>query len=147
VSYNVIVNVEIVVERDERYLLIVRSAEEEYGAGWLTLPGGKLEATAPDQQALELTAQRELMEEVGLDVSLDDLHYVESHVFFIDTEPVLDVVMLTRNARGEPSALDPREVAGVVWLTADEIRTHPEIPEWTRKSVAQAITYVARGNQ
>lgn len=135
-----IVNVEIVVERDGRYLLIVRSEDEAYGAGWLTLPGGKLEPDATGQRALETTAQRELKEEVDLDVALDDLVYVESHVFVVETVPVLDVVMRTRAAKGEPRPVDPAEVAGVVWLTAEEIATHPNVPSWTRTSVALAIT-------
>lgn len=135
-----IVNVEIVVEREGRYLLIVRSDEEDYGAGWLTLPGGKLEPDSTDQRALEVTAQRELKEEVDLDAGLDSLRYVESHIFYIDGRPVLDVVMMTRDARGEPRAVDAAEVAGVVWLTAAEIAAHPDIPEWTRASVRMAIT-------
>lgn len=143
----VIVNVEVVVERDGQYLLAVRSADEEYGTGWLTLPGGKLETDPPYDRALERTAQRELQEEVGLDTDLDDLHHVENHVFFIDDMPVLDVVMLARDTRGEPRALDPKEVESVVWLTAEEIGTHPEIPAWTRESVELAITYVVRRTQ
>ena len=135
-----VVNVEVIVERDGKYLLIVRSEEEEYGAGWLTLPGGKLETATPDPRALELTAQRELKEEVGLDVALHELRYVESHVFFIGDEAVLDVVMMTSSAQGEPAALDPREVAGVVWMSPEEILAHPDIPEWTLNSVAISIT-------
>lgn len=143
---NLVVNVEIIVERDGHFLLIVRSAEEEYGAGWITLPGGKLETDAPDQRALELTAQRELKEEVDLDVSLGDIHYVESHLFFVDNTPVLDVVMMTRNAFGEARPVDPREVEDVIWMTPNEILSHPEIPVWTRDSVSLAITYVTQEN-
>ena len=135
-----IVNVEIVVERDGRYLLIVRSDDEEYGAGWLTLPGGKLEPDANVLQALEVTAQRELKEEVDLNVALEDLTYVESHLFAVDTVPVLDVVMATRHAQGEPRAADPAEVAGVVWLTPEEVEAHPDVPAWTRASLRMAIT-------
>src|SRR5690606_2188353 len=107
VAERFIVNVEVIVERDGKYLLIVRSEGEEFGAGWLSFPGGKLETSTPDMQALELTAQRELKEEVGLDVALDDLRYVESHIFFIGEDPVLDVVMMTSAAIGEPVAVDP----------------------------------------
>lgn len=136
----VIVNVEIVVERDGRYLLIVRSDEEEYGAGWLTLPGGKLEPGETGLRALEVTAQRELKEEVDLDAALEDITYVESHMFAVEDVPVLDVVVMTRAARGEPRAVDPAEVAGVVWMTAEEIAAHPDVPAWTRASVAMMIT-------
>lgn len=140
VTERFIVNVEVIVERDGKYLLIVRSEEEEYGAGWLSFPGGKLETTTPDIRALERTAQRELKEEVGLDVSLDDLRYVESHIFFIGEEAVLDIVMMTSAAIGEPIAMDPREVAGIVWKTPDQILADPDIPEWTQNSVAISIT-------
>lgn len=135
-----IVNVEVVVERNGRYLLIVRSEDEDYGAGWLTLPGGKMEPDTTGQQALEVTAQRELKEEVGLDTEIDDIRYVESHMFAVDDTPVLDVVMLTRDATGEPHAADPAEVTGVVWMTPGEIANHPDVPEWTRVSVAMAVT-------
>jgi ADP-ribose pyrophosphatase YjhB (NUDIX family) len=140
VAPRMIVNVEVIVEREGRYLLIVRSDDEEYGAGWLTLPGGKLEPDENSLRALEVTAQRELQEEVGLDVALEDIRYVESHLFAVEAVPVLDVVMMTRAARGEPSAVDPAEVAGVAWMTADEIAAHPDVPAWTRASVAMAIT-------
>jgi 8-oxo-dGTP diphosphatase len=135
-----IVNVEIVVERRGRFLLIERSADEDFGAGWLTLPGGKLEPEAVEQGALELTAQRELKEEVDLDVLPGDLEYVESHVFRIGDQPVLDVVMATHNAIGTARAVDASEVASVVWLTRAEIEAHPDVPAWTRASIALAIT-------
>lgn len=135
-----IVNVEVIVEREGRYLFIERSADEEYGAGWLTFPGGKLEPHGTGQMALEITAQRELMEEVRMDVALADLRYVESHMFFVGDIPVLDVVLMTRNAVGEARAVDPAEVAGIAWLTAAEAAMHPDIPAWTRASLAMAIT-------
>jgi 8-oxo-dGTP pyrophosphatase MutT (NUDIX family) len=144
---HVIVNVEVVVVRDGRYLFGVRSEAEEFGAGWLAFPGGKLEADAELQRALEVTAQRELKEEVDLDVALDDLHYVESHVFFIDDTPVLDVVMVTTNARGEPRPVNEEEMQSVLWLTEEEALAHPDVPEWTRTSFALAITYVCRENR
>lgn len=134
-----IVNVEIVVERDGRYLMIVRSDDEDYGAGWLTLPGGKLEPDATDLRALEVTARRELKEEVDLDVAPEDIRYVESHMFAVNDVPVLDVVMMTHSARGEARAVDAAEVAGVVWMTPGEIDAHPDVPAWTRASVACAI--------
>jgi 8-oxo-dGTP diphosphatase len=124
VAERFIVNVEVIVERDGKYLLIVRSEEEEFGAGWLSFPGGKLETSTPDMQALELTA----------------LRYVESHIFFIGEDPVLDVVMMTSAAIGEPVAVDPREVAGIVWKTPAEILADPNIPEWTQNSVTLSIT-------
>jgi 8-oxo-dGTP pyrophosphatase MutT (NUDIX family) len=134
------VSVEVLVGRDGSYLLVVRSQDEDFGAGWLTLPGGKLEPDETGLRVLQSTAQRELKEEVDLDVDLDDLRYVESHIFFIDDVPVLDVVMVTWAARGEARAMDPAEVESVMWMTRAEIEANAEIPEWTRASIAMPIT-------
>lgn len=135
----VVVNVEIIVRRGNRFLMIERSAEEDYGAGWLCFPGGKLDPGAAEMHALELTARRELMEEVALDVDVADLIYVESHTFLIGAETVLDVVFLTDAVRGEPVAVDPAEVAELFWLTEDEIRRDPRVQSFTRESLHLAL--------
>lgn len=73
-----IVNVEVAVVREGRYLAIVRGAGVTYGSGWLVFPGGKTETTDPTRNTLEETARREVREEVSL--TLDDpIVYVESH--------------------------------------------------------------------
>lgn len=134
----VIVNVEIVVKRDDRFLMILRSEAEVHGGGWLCFPGGKLDPGSAEMHALELTAQRELREEVALDVEVDDLLYVESHTFLIGDETVLDVVLLTETAQGEPVAVDPAEVADVVWMSADEIMRDTRVQPFTRESLRLA---------
>src|SRR5687768_9279272 len=95
-----IVNVEIVVVRDDRYLMIVRGDGVSYGAGWLSFPGGKLDWDGPCDDALEATARRELIEEAGIDL-VPPLIYVKGHTFDADGEPVLDVVFLARAGEGE----------------------------------------------
>lgn len=140
----VVVNVEILVKRDDRYLMIVRSDEEEFGAGWLCFPGGKLDPGTADMHALELTAQRELQEEVALDVGLDDLIYVESHTFLIGDVIVLDVVFLAESAQGEPVAVDSAEVADRLWLTEEEIMRDSRVQSFTHESLRFAIDTCAR---
>ena len=88
-----IVNVEVAVVRNGRYLAVERGSGEAFGAGWLGFPGGKLEADAGMSDALECTARREVLEEVGLVID-GPVAYVESHTFAIGSETVLDVVML-----------------------------------------------------
>jgi 8-oxo-dGTP diphosphatase len=136
---DVVANVEVLVVRNNRFLTIVRSADEEFGAGWLCFPGGKLEPGTADPDALESTARRELMEEVGLDVGINSLVYVESHTFLIASGTVLDIVMMTETATGEPVARDPAEVAEVLWLTEREIMDDPRVQPWTRESLRRAI--------
>lgn len=79
------------------------------------------------------------MEEVGLEVAIDGLIYVESHIFMIGNETILDIVMMTETATGEAVARDPAEAAEVLWLTEDEIMDDPRVQSWTRESLRRAI--------
>lgn len=120
-----------------RYLMMVRGVSEEMTPGALTPPGGKLEATGGEQDILEATLRREVLEEVGVEVV--DPVYVESHAFEgqFDGRPivVVDLVFLCRYASGEPRAQDPEEVAGIEWLTADALRSDPRALPFTLASL------------
>lgn len=129
-----VVNVEVAVLRDSRYLAIVRGEREEYGAGWLGFPGGTVDEGAPLQDAIEETARREVFEEVG--ITLDDpVVYVESHTFDAAGTLVLDIVVLARSGTGEPWPKAVDEVASVAWMTADALGSDPRTQAWTRKSL------------
>lgn len=129
-----IVNVEVAVVREGRYLAAVRGGGEAYGAGWLGFPGGKADPGPTAPHVLEETARREVLEEVGL--TLDDpIVYVESHTFAIRGEIVLDVVMLAQSLAGDPYPASPDEVASVEWLTYEALRNDPRTQAWTRESL------------
>lgn len=132
------VNVEVAIARDGQYLMIVRGDKEEYGAGWLGMPGGTVESEYPTPDALEITARREVMEEVGLDLD-DMIFYVESHTFG-DEAPCLDVVMLARAAAAtdEPVIASPGEVAELRWMSLNDILADPRTQLWTRESLQRA---------
>lgn len=137
-SSYLIANVEVLVVRDDgRYLMVVRSTEEEVAPGALALPGGKVEAGAPLDDALEETARREVREETGVEV--EEVRYLRSYLFFTEQqEPVLDVIVLCRYRGGEAHPGDPREVAEVRWMTADDILGRPDTPPWLRRNVERA---------
>ena len=134
-----VVNVEGVVYRpeDNRYLMMVRGAGEEYLPGVLSFPGGKVEDTESVQDVLETTVRREILEEVGIEVH-DDVTYVESHSFIWDGEPVVDVVFLCRYRGGEAFPCDLEEVDSVIWLSYEEIMDHDDTPVWTKDSLRLA---------
>ncbi|MDQ3654409.1 MAG: NUDIX domain-containing protein [Chloroflexota bacterium] len=95
--HHLVVNVEVAVVRDGRYLATIRASGESHGAGWLGFPGGKVDPDPGTQNMLEQTARREVVEEVGL--ALDDpVTYVESHTFAVGDDIVLDIVMLARSS-------------------------------------------------
>ncbi len=132
-----VVNVEVAVVRGDRFLITVRSDEEEYAAGGLAFPGGKVDPRTVSQAVLEETARREVLEETGLTVTR--LEYLESKSFqmFEDTY-VVDVVFLAEVEEGEAVPGDPREVAELLWLTAEEVLTHELTPEWLATSIRVA---------
>lgn len=129
-----IVNVEVAIVRDGRYLATTRAAAEEYGAGWVGFPGGKLESDLPEPCALEETARREAWEEVRVRL-LDPIVYVESHIFMIDNQPVLDVVMLARATSDSVPMAEPSEVAHLEWLSFESLMQHAGVQAWTRESL------------
>lgn len=133
-----VANVEVLVVRgDGRYLMVVRSAEEEVSPGALALPGGKVDISGPLDDALEETARREVREETGVEV--EDVQYLRSYIFFTEQrEPVLDIICLCRYSGGEARPGDPREVAEVRWMTADEILGRPDTPPWYRRNLELA---------
>src|SRR6187551_3433349 len=96
-----IVNVEVAIVRDARFLMIVRGPGEMHAPDTLSLPGGKVEGEGQIEDILEVTARREAVEEVG--VTLDaTLAYVRSVAFVSDEgDPVVDIVFLGRYVGGE----------------------------------------------
>jgi 8-oxo-dGTP diphosphatase len=132
-----IVNVEGAIVHDGRYLLVIRGPGEIHAAGMLSLVGGKVEDAGETANILEETLQREILEEVGVEVS--DMIYVQSSAFVDSLNmPVVDVVFLCRWSIGEPTINNPDEVADIRWLTANEILTNPDTPDWTRNSIRRA---------
>ncbi len=132
-----IVNVEGAIVRDGYYLLVVRGSGETHAAGLLSLVGGKVEEAGNTTNILEDTLRREIREEIGVEVS--DMIYVQSTSFVSDdNEAVVDVIFLCRWLDGEPTILEPEEVADIRWMTANEILTNPDMPDWTQNSVRRA---------
>ncbi len=134
-----VVNVGAFIWHDGRYLMMVRGAGEEIAPGALTQPGGKIEVVGQTQDAIEVTLAREIREEVGVEVA--DAVYVESHTFDGTFDgrviPGLDLVFLCRYVSGEPHAEDAEEVAGIEWLTPEELRADSRVQPWTAASLSR----------
>jgi 8-oxo-dGTP diphosphatase len=136
-----VVNVSVLLHRDGRWLLIRRGAAEQHAAGWLTDVGGKVDAAATDgPDVLESTAWREVLEEVGLDLTGVPLRFAESALFTTDDgDPVVNVLFAAElPADREPRIAAPDEVAGLMWLTLDEASADPDCPPWTLRQLGRA---------
>lgn len=133
-----IVNVEGAVWKNDRWLIIERSKKEEHAGGLLALVGGKAEMEGDTSDILERTVKREISEEVGVKVK-DRLDYVHSTSFITDADVnVVNVVFLCEYDDGEAFPKSPDEVEKVLWLTSEEIFSHPKAPIYLKESIKKA---------
>ncbi len=129
------VNVDVAIRRETgdapEYLFIVRGTDEEHAPGTFGFPGGTLEATPGQAEVLAATAQREVREEVGVDIA--DPQLITSTVFELDGgRPCLNVVITAEYAGGETHVAEPEEVDAVEWRTPETVLRSEETPPWTR---------------
>ncbi|MBS4203628.1 NUDIX hydrolase [Lederbergia citrea] len=134
-----IVNVEGAIHRNNKWLLILRSEKEEHAGGSLSLVGGKCEIEGNSSDILERTLQREIFEEVGIEVT--DLRYVNSSSFVTDSGlNVIDIVFICHHKSGEPFAKSTEEVDDVIWMTTQEILSHNGLPTYLKENIKLAET-------
>ena len=76
-----VVNTQGLVVRDGRYLMIVRSEDEDHAPGVLSPPGGKAELGDDALGVLEETLRREILEEIG--VTVGQMAYLRSSRFWL----------------------------------------------------------------
>lgn len=108
----------IIFDEQGRILLGKRSSKEDTVPGFWSLPAGKLESSGPASDVLETNLKREVLEEIGVEIS--DLEYLDSHMW-TDTDPLkITIVFKARIIQGEPRPLDPQEVTETKWWIIDE---------------------------
>lgn len=130
-----IVNVEVIIHHENRYLLTLRSAREAHAGGLLCFPGGKVEQHEILPDVLEHVARREVLEEVGLEVG--DLTYLEANSFLAGDLPCINVVMMAPYQKGTVNVQE-EEVSSACWLTLTEALSRPETPPWIQNSLKKA---------
>ncbi|WP_352420226.1 NUDIX domain-containing protein [Proteiniborus sp.] len=133
-----VINVVGAIYRDHKWLMIKRSEKEEYAPGIIAMVGGKVENEGEEYNIFENTLRREVMEEVGIELS-EDMQYVDS-IGFISKKwgPVIDVIFLCKIEKGEPYCASPNEVGEVYWMTTKEILENIEIPHWVKSCIKKA---------
>lgn len=137
-SFRNVINVVGAIYRDDKWLMIKRSEEEEYAPGIIAMVGGKVENEREEFDILENTLRREVMEEVGVELS-EKLIYIES-IGFISNKwgPVVDVIFLCEIEKGEPYPASPSEVEEVYWMTAEEVSENVKVPQWVKNCINKA---------
>jgi 8-oxo-dGTP diphosphatase len=126
------VTVCVLLHREGRWLLSVRSPEVAYAPGLLGLVGGHVEVGSATRDVLEVTARREVAEETGLDLAAVPLTYLESEFFVTEQgERQVTVTFLAPAPADAVAAVTaPAELSEVGWWTRDEAAADPRTPPW-----------------
>ena len=137
-SKTYIVNVEGAIFKDDRWLIIKRSDSEEHAPGLLSFVGGKVETESIEDDILEKTMKREILEEVDIHIK-SEMKYLESKIFKSDkNEWVIDIVYLCEYLSGEPKCNSLEEVSEVNWMKAEDVLENSKSPIWLKKSIKKA---------
>ncbi|WP_200773774.1 NUDIX hydrolase [Tepidimicrobium xylanilyticum] len=124
--------------RGNKWLIIKRSEKEEHGPGLMSLVGGKVETNIAEDGVLERTLRREIMEEVGIEVS-DMIHYLESKSFLLaDGQVVVDVVFVCKYKSGEAQPVATDEVGEIYWMTCEEVLENGKALIWLKDTIKKA---------
>lgn len=139
-----IVNVEAAIYENDKWLIIKRSEEEEHAPGLLSMVGGKVEIKTPEANVLEETLKREIMEEVGIQVS-NEMHYLESKSFISDKgQVIIDIVFLCKYETGEAKCKSIHEVSEIYWMSSSDILENKSAPIWLKESIKKAENLILK---
>ncbi len=107
----------VVVRLGRRFLLV---HEKKHGQLWF-LPAGRVEPGETYQEA----AKREVLEEAGIQITLEGLLRVE-HTPFEDGNARVRFILVARPDNDMPIKSDPDEESlGAAWVTLDELGQYP----------------------
>lgn len=135
-----IIAVEAVVLKENKYLIIKRSILEEHAPGTYSLPGGKVELNCIGIDILEKNLIREVYEETSINIDENSINYLESKFFYTNNnEPVIDVVFTCTCEDYQITGFDEEEVSEVLWLTYEEIiqKKAPTMPSYVKDTVSK----------
>lgn len=134
------VTVCVLIRRDDRWLLVLRAPGVAYAPNVIGMIGGHVEVSNPMPSVLEVTARREVAEEVGLDLSGVSLHYLESEFFITDGgERQITVTFTAESPPGvEPYVNAPDELVDFSWWRLDDLEADPRCPPWLPDLVRRA---------
>ena len=126
------VTVCVLLHRSRKWLLSVRSPDVAYAPGRLGLVGGHVEVDSPTTNVLEVTARREVAEEVGLDLATVPLTYLESEFFVTEQGERQVTVTFVGPAPADAvaSVTAPAELSEVGWWTREEVAADSRCPPW-----------------
>ncbi|UED85048.1 NUDIX hydrolase [Streptomyces profundus] len=116
-----VIDVMIILEREDRHVLLAERANTGYADGLLNLPSGKVE---PGENVIDAAA-REAREEIGVTIEPAALRTVHAmHYRNPEGQPRLGWFLATPHWHGHPNNAEPHKCAGISWHPADNLPPH-----------------------
>ena len=130
-------SVYIVIRQDNKIAFVLRS-NTGFMDGKYTLPAGHVEGLETYKEA----AVREAKEEVGIDVSEDDLRYLHTMQRFMGDHVRVDVFFEADKWQGEPYNAEPELHGELAWFETENL-PFDKIMDFE----ASALGYILKGEQ
>lgn len=112
----------VIIDKEGRFLLGKRSEDEDVFPGLWSIPGGKVEHGPMQKDVLENNLKKEVLEEFGVEVEIED--YIKSHS---DGKDKIYVEFLGHIVKGIPKPLEDTEK--VKWFKFKELKRNMLCPE------------------
>ena len=115
----------VLILRDNKILLgqrhpdPVKASSALHGEGTWTMPGGKLHFG----ESFEQGAQREILEEIGIDVPLSDLKVICLNSDIVSDAHFITIGLICTNLVGEARVMEPDEITQWKWFDMDNLPT------------------------
>ena len=124
-------------EKEGKFLLI-RRANTGYQDGNYQTPAGHVE----EQETLREAAVREAKEEIGIDLSPEDLEFVHAayRMHPDKTGYRIDIFFKTSKWQGEATNMEPEKCDDLLWTTQEEL------PENTVELIRTALEHIKKGS-
>ncbi len=125
----------IILEKNNKVLLLKRNAHATFGAGSTSLVGGKVE----ECEMLNDAIIRETFEEVGVTIDKIDLKYVHTTNKRSENIMIIGVFKVTK-WQGEPYNKEPKKHDAMIWadynaLPDDLLPTHRNIIQMVNQGI------------
>lgn len=128
-----IVAVKAWVKKGDKYLLARRGMNEVHMPGIWSIPGGKVDECGETVNILQDTLKREVLEEVGLEIT-DEIDLVFNNIFKrSDGASVVGLTFLCHWKSGEAKPLE--DTSEVKWFTLTELLGMEDVEEFLKREI------------
>lgn len=128
-----IVAVKAWVKKGDKYLLARRGMNEVHMPGIWSIPGGKVDECGETVNILQDTLKREVLEEVGLEITYE-IDLVFNNIFKrSDGASVVGLTFLCHWKSGEAKPLE--DTSEVKWFTLTELLGMEDVEEFLKREI------------